>query len=102
MLLNELGSVVSEAKTQCHKQATLDEIAARAVKLNVFNTMHFLLRYSEPIRQKVRAGKLEIEGGIYDLKSGRVEFLGKSPHESKLVRIGSNVAPSLKQKIGGP
>ena len=29
-------------------------------------------------------------------------FLGKSPHESKLVRIGSNVAPSLKQKIGGP
>ena len=32
------------------------------------NSSHILQHYDQ-----VRAGKLEIEGGIYDLKSGRVE-----------------------------
>ena len=34
------------------------------------NSSHILQHYDQ-----VRAGKLEIEGGIYDLKSGRVEWL---------------------------
>eukprot|EP00913_Durusdinium_trenchii_P022296 g20949.t1 len=99
VLLNELSSVVSEAQAQCGRKATEDEIAAKAIKLNVFHTINFLLQYSEPIREKVRSGKLEIQGGIYDLKSGQVEFLGQSPMQSKLVKSTSTAAPSLQQKL---
>jgi len=101
VLLNELGTVVSEAKSQCSRKATTDEIADKAIRLNVFHTMNFLLRHCDAIREKVRSGQLEIQGGIYDLQSGKVEFLGRSPQEAKLVKASSTVAPSLKQKIGG-
>ena len=101
VLLSELGSVAKEAETQCGSKATEEQIANAAIKLNVFHTMNFLLKYSKPIRDKVQSGKLEIQGGVYDLKTGRVEFLGKSPMQSKLVKSSSSAAPSLLQKIGG-
>ncbi|CAL1159755.1 unnamed protein product, partial [Cladocopium goreaui] len=99
VLLNELGSVVSEAKSQCGRNATADEIASKAVKLNVFHTMNFMLKHCDAIREKVRSGQLEIQGGVYDLSTGKVVFLGKSPQESKLIKGSSSVAPSLKHKI---
>jgi len=101
VLLNELGTVVSEAQSQCGKKATADEIANKAIRLNVFHTMNFMLKHCEAIREKVRSGHLEIQGGIYDLSTGKVEFLGRSPQEAKLVKGSGSVAPSLKQKIGG-
>jgi carbonic anhydrase len=75
--------------------------SVQAVKLNVFHTMNFMLKHCEAIREKVRSGHLEIQGGIYDLSTGKVEFLGRSPQEAKLVKGSGSVAPSLKQKIGG-
>ncbi|CAK8988785.1 unnamed protein product [Durusdinium trenchii] len=101
VLLSELGSVAAEAQAQCGSKATEEEIATAAVKLNVLHTMNFLLQYSQPIREKVRSGELEIQGGVYDLKSGRVEFLGQSPMQSKLVNSTTKAAPSLQQAIGG-
>ena len=47
--------------------------------------MNFLLKYSAPIRQKVRSRQLEIQGAIYDLASGRVDFLGNSPDQEELL-----------------
>ena len=35
------------------------------------------------------------------LEALKVEFLGRSPQEAKLVKKAGTVAPSLKQKIGG-
>ena len=34
---------------------------------------------SSPHRYQVAAGEVEIQGGIYDLETGHVEFLGQSP-----------------------
>ncbi|CAJ1409805.1 unnamed protein product [Effrenium voratum] len=100
-LLQGLGSVVSDAQKELGKKATEEQVAAHAVKLNVFHTMNFMLKYSEPIRQKVRSGELEIQGGVYDLQTGRVEFLGASPSQAKLVAAEGAVAPSLKSKMQG-
>jgi len=100
-LLQGLGAVVSDAKNELGKKATEEQIAAHAVKLNVFHTINFMLKHSEPIRQKVRSGELEIQGGVYDLQTGRVEFLGASPAQAKLVAAEGSVAPSLKSKMQG-
>lgn len=37
-------------------------VAAHAVRVNVFHTIDFLLKYSAPIREQVRNGQLEIQG----------------------------------------
>ncbi|CAE7712948.1 mtcA2 [Symbiodinium pilosum] len=100
-LLLGLSSVAESAASELGRKATEDEIAAHAVKLNVFHTMNFLLQHSEPIRQKVRSGELEIQGGIYDLGSGRVQFLGQSPVQSKLLKSQPATAPSKKDKLHG-
>ena len=62
---------------------------------NVFHTIDFLLQYSPLIREKVAAGEVEIQGGIYNLESGRVEFLGESPNQASLVKSGAALPPSL-------
>jgi len=92
-MLRALGSVVESAAMELGKEATEDEIAQHAVKLNVFTTMNFMLQHSEPIRQKVKSGDLEVHGGIYDLASGRVQFLGQSPSQMKLLKLPPPLTP---------
>ena len=33
--------------------------------------MNFMLKHCDAIREKVRSGQLEIQGGVYDLSTGK-------------------------------
>ena len=44
---------------------------------------------------QVAAGEVEIQGGIYDLETGRVEFLGESPNQASLITSGAAMPPSI-------
>ena len=44
---------------------------------------------------EVASGEVEIQGGVYDLESGEVEFLGPSPAQASLVKSGAVLPPSL-------
>ena len=57
--------------------------------------MDFLLKFSEPLRELVRKGELDIQGGIYHLETGRVEFLGQSPRQAELLSSGLSLPPSM-------
>ncbi|CAK9076170.1 unnamed protein product [Durusdinium trenchii] len=94
-LLVGLSNVAKKASAELGERATEQQIVARTIKLNVFHTIDFLLQYSSVIREKVATGEVEIQGGIYDLETGRVEFLGKSPNQAALVRSGAAMPPSL-------
>ena len=98
-LLQELSGVAKHAASELGPEATADEIAAHAVKVNVFHTMNFLLKYSSHIRDQVRLGELEIHGGIYHLETGRVEFLGRSPAQHVLISAKGVLPPSLEHKF---
>ncbi|CAE7383665.1 ccaA [Symbiodinium sp. CCMP2456] len=84
-LLDGLSVVISKAAEQLGSDATEEDIASHAVQLNVFHTIEFLHRKSELVRQKLKDGELEIQGAIYDLESGRVEFLGRHPSHADLM-----------------
>ncbi|CAE7708247.1 mtcA2, partial [Symbiodinium sp. CCMP2456] len=95
-LLHDLGSVAEMAAGEMGASADFEKVAAHAVKVNVFHTINFLLKYSKSLRDQVRSGKLEIHGGIYQLETGKVEFLGPSPDQRALVAGSkSSVPPSL-------
>ena len=68
-LLFDLAPVADQALKD-----TAEAIAAHAVRVNVFHTIDFLLKHSAAIRQKVRTGQVEIQGGIYHLETGKAEF----------------------------
>lgn len=40
-----------------------------------------LFRKSEIVREKVTAGKLKVVGALYDIETGKVEFLGSHPQQ---------------------
>mmetsp|Transcript_103949 Transcript_103949/g.144659 ORF Transcript_103949/g.144659 Transcript_103949/m.144659 type:complete len:277 (+) Transcript_103949:39-869(+) len=94
-LLQGLSVVAGKAADELGAAATEEEIVKHTIKLNVFHSIDFLLQYSPLIREKVASGEVEIQGGVYDLESGEVEFLGKSPAQSSLVQSGAALPPSL-------
>jgi len=94
-LLQDLGSVAQQATAELGPDASADDIAAHAIKVNVFHSMNFLLRFSEPIREKVRNGELEIHGGIYHLDTGSVEMLGMSPLQEEVLASKMLLPPSM-------
>mmetsp|Transcript_36373 Transcript_36373/g.78454 ORF Transcript_36373/g.78454 Transcript_36373/m.78454 type:complete len:246 (-) Transcript_36373:336-1073(-) len=94
-LLVGLSDVAKKASEELGEGATEAQIVDRTIKLNVFHTIDFLLQYSPLVREKVAAGEVEIQGGIYDLETGHVEFLGQSPAQATLVKSASTLPPSL-------
>ncbi|CAJ1399300.1 unnamed protein product [Effrenium voratum] len=95
-LLNGLSVVAGKAEAQLGSGASEEQIADLSVKLNVFHTIDFLLQYSGVVREKVSSGEVDIQGGVYDLESGKVEFLGRSPNHTKLLRSGASLPPSIR------
>ena len=53
------------------------------------------MKFSAPIREMVSKGELDIQGGIYHLETGRVEFLGRSPQEKELLASSESLPPSM-------
>jgi len=45
------------------------------VKVNVQSTIERILQCSEPVREKAESGEIQVAGAIYDITTGRVEFL---------------------------
>lgn len=50
---------------------------------NVWHSIEDLLAGSLSVRQLIRAGRLRVEGAMYDLATGQVEWLGEHPRLSQ-------------------
>eukprot|EP00913_Durusdinium_trenchii_P030595 g28654.t1 len=85
-LLMGLSDVAQEAEAQLGSTATEAQLADESVKLNVFKSMDYLLDNSRVIGSKVLSGEVDLEGGIYDLDTGRVTWLGKSSYVQRRLR----------------
>ncbi|CAJ1365786.1 unnamed protein product [Effrenium voratum] len=87
-LLYDLGEAVQE--TIADTSADAAEVALRAVpglcEVNVFHTADLLLKFSRAIREKVSGGELQVQGAVFDSKTGKVEFLGRSPREAEILK----------------
>ena len=94
-LLQGLCSVAKKAEDELGVSAEEKQLISHAVKVNVFTSMEFLLKYSQPLRDLVKSGDLEIQGGVYHLETGRVEFLGRTPNQKQLLSSDTSLPPSL-------
>jgi carbonic anhydrase len=83
-LVDNIAPAVEKAKA---KQADLsgDALIEAAIKENIWQSVEDLLKSSEATRSKVKLGSLKIVGAIYDLSSGKIDWLGPHPEQDKLV-----------------
>ncbi|MEW6657765.1 MAG: carbonic anhydrase [Thermodesulfobacteriota bacterium] len=68
-----------------HRDLRGDPLIAAVIKANVHQAMADLIIRSRMVKDLIKAGKLQVIGAIYDLESGRVEWLGPHPEQKELV-----------------
>jgi len=91
ILLGGLVPCAEQAALQLPAGATEEQIATRAIQVNVFNTMSGLFQYSPAVRKMVQSGEVQVHGGIYNLETGMVEFLGEHPNQAALLQAHVDV-----------
>lgn len=86
-LLMGLSDVAGQAEKELSASGSKPsekEISDAAVKVNVFKSMDYLVDNSKVVGKKVISGEVTLEGGVYDLDTGRVQWLGQSPYLKRL------------------
>jgi len=62
-----------------------ESIVPEAIKANVLQAMEDILKKSSLIRDKVFCGGTAMVGGLYEIDSGKVIWMGPHPEEKKLI-----------------
>ena len=68
---------VAEAQ-RTHPKLHGKDLMPAAVEANVWNSAHKLVQLSSVVRDLAHDGKLKIVGGVYDIATGKVSWLGES------------------------
>lgn len=66
-------------------EADANELVNLAVKENIWQGVYNLMNGSDEIRTLVSKGEVKIVGALYDIQSGKVEFLGEHPWQKELL-----------------
>ena len=67
---------------------SLEATVAAAIEANVWQTIENILTKSPAIRERAKAGKVHIIGAVYELETGRVNFLGSHSGQAELLSGG--------------
>ncbi len=62
-----------------------DALVAEVINANVRQGMEDILRNSPIMREKVKDGKVKLVGALYDIKSGKVSWMGPHPQQARLI-----------------
>lgn len=94
-LVENIKPALSRSK-KAHKDLKGKELVPYAIEENVWQSIDDIYRRSPEIRKRAREGKVKIVGGVYDLASGKVNWLGAHPEESKLLKY------TMGENLGAP
>ncbi len=83
-LVDNIGPAI-ETVRKAHPDLNAESLVPAAIEANVRTAIADLLTNSEIVRGLVKSGKLRIEGGVYDLTSGKVDWLGPHPKQTELI-----------------
>ncbi|MBP7934257.1 MAG: tetratricopeptide repeat protein [Phycisphaerae bacterium] len=103
-LVDNIARAVAAAE-KAHPDLQGDALVAEAVKANVLQSIEDLLKSSEIVRHLASSGRLKIEGAIYDLEKGTIQWLGKHPAEKGLLAAsgpGHKTKPAAEPQNHAP
>ena len=83
-LIAEITPAVERAR-QTQPNATGEEFLNIAVRENVYQQMFDLLKTSPLTATMVQNGQVKLIGAVYDISTGKVEFIGEHPWQQQLI-----------------
>ena len=91
--LHELAEHIKPAVERARTDSSdTEETIQKAIQANVWQSIEDVLRESNVVREKIRAGRLSILGALYDLESGKVTWLGPHPAQEAVVALAEQAA----------
>jgi carbonic anhydrase len=93
-LLDHITPAVNTVRKQ-YPETKDAELLPHAIKANVFQSISEMMTRSAIIRERVHSGKLKVVGAVYDIQSGKVEWLGQHPSQQAFL----TVAPKAHQTV---
>ncbi|GFK93187.1 Carbonic anhydrase 2 [Fundidesulfovibrio magnetotacticus] len=66
---------------------TGEALANKAIEANTWQSIEDLFKQSPMMRDMVKAGNVKVVGAIYDIESGKVNWLGEHPKQAELVAL---------------
>jgi carbonic anhydrase len=86
-LLDNITPAVQSVKA-AHPDLTPDDLVDAVVHENVWQSIEDMFRSSEPMREMVSNGSVKVVGAVYDVQTGRVEWMGSHPMQTALIKSG--------------
>jgi carbonic anhydrase len=85
-LVHNIDPAVARARQQ---NPGVDEakLASLAIRENVWQSIFDLCRRSEEVRTMIKEDKVQVVGAIYDITTGKVEWLGEHPWQAQLLDV---------------
>lgn len=83
-LLKNIVPAVSQAKKN-QPGASGDVLVKAATEANVWKAIADLFQTSPTISERVRSGKLKIQGAVYNIETGKVSWMGPHPKQDELL-----------------
>lgn len=95
-LVASIEPAVDRAKRN-NPDADASEVVNLAVRENVWQGVYNLMTGSAEIRELVSKGDVKVVGAVYDIQSGKVEFLGEHPWQNELLAALNRQDNSVNQ-----
>lgn len=83
-IVEHIKPVVEKLRRE-HPNLSAAELISMAARDNVRHSVRDLLESSATAREAIRTGRLMVVGAVYDLSSGRIEWLGIHPEQSRIL-----------------
>lgn len=77
-----------------------DELTRMAITENIWQGMFDLLRTSDELRSVVTSGRVRLVGAVYDISSGKVDWLGQHPWQTELLTALNTDQPAPAHAAG--
>lgn len=98
-LVAHIKPAVATAKKQTPNAAG-DDLINESIRANVWQSIEDTLGHSQEVRELVAKKELKVVGAIYDIETGKINWLGPHPNESKLLAAGESSNDSATADAG--
>jgi carbonic anhydrase len=94
-LIKPIQPAVARAKAD-NPGAGEEDLINAAIKANVWQAIEDIFQKSPEIKGLVKAGKVKVMGALYELDTGRVQWLGPHPDQEKHLGLKAKGAAAAK------
>lgn len=99
VLVDNIVPAVEKARVKCGSDFTPAMVQC-AIELNIWQSVKDIMEGSHEVRDLVKEGKLKVVGAMYDIETGKVDWLGEHPAQAALISAPHGGVPAGARAAG--